>query len=82
MTHELHARYKVSSIREGGNMLAKANKLPDQYINRTHAAEMMDCSTQYIDKVIKAKKLRAFHLGRKVLISVSDLLALLQELRP
>jgi excisionase family DNA binding protein len=49
------------------------------YFTRRQAATMFSCSDQLISKLIKNKKLRAFKLGRKVLIHKDDLLALLRE---
>jgi excisionase family DNA binding protein len=49
------------------------------FISRVHAAEMMDCSVQLIDKFIVCGKLKAYRLGRKVLIRREDLFRLLEE---
>jgi hypothetical protein len=48
----------------------------NQFVSRVRAAEMLDCSVQLIDKFIRLKKLRAFYLGRKVIVRCADLLAL------
>jgi excisionase family DNA binding protein len=51
-----------------------------QFIPRVRAAEMLGCSTQLIDKFIRNDKLRAYKLGRKVLISRDELLSLLKPI--
>jgi excisionase family DNA binding protein len=50
-----------------------------EYFTRKQAAAMFSASPQLISKLIKSKKLRAFKLGRKVIIDRSDLLAVLKE---
>ena len=51
----------------------------NEFLSRKQAAKLLVCSDQLISKLIKGKKLRAFKLGRKVIIHRSDLLALLTE---
>jgi excisionase family DNA binding protein len=50
-----------------------------EYLTCKQAAAMYSCSDQLISKLIRNKKLRAFKLGRKVIIHRDDLLALLKE---
>jgi excisionase family DNA binding protein len=50
---------------------------PRQFVSRIRAAELLDCSPQTIDSLIKQSKLPAYHLGRKVLVKWSDVMALL-----
>jgi excisionase family DNA binding protein len=49
------------------------------FVSRVHAAAMFDCSVQLIDKFIKCGKLKAYRLGRKVLVRREELLRLLEE---
>ncbi len=49
------------------------------FISRVHSAETLDCSVQLIDKLINCGKLKAYRLGRKVLIRREDLMRLLEE---
>jgi excisionase family DNA binding protein len=51
----------------------------NDFLTRKQAAKLLRCSDQLISKLIKSKKLRAFKLGRKVIICRSDLLAVLKE---
>jgi hypothetical protein len=57
------------------------NRLPDklQFVGRIHAAEMLDCSPQLIDKLIRQKKLTAYHVARKVVVRWTELLRLVEE---
>jgi excisionase family DNA binding protein len=57
------------------------NRLPDklQFVGRIRAAESIDCSPQFIDKLIRQKKLTAYHVGRKVVVRWSELLRLIEE---
>jgi len=50
-----------------------------EFISRKQAATMLVCSDQLISKLIKNKKLRAYKLGRKVIIKRADLLSVLKE---
>jgi excisionase family DNA binding protein len=52
-----------------------------EFLSRKQAAAMFRCSDQLISKLIKNKKLRAFKLGRKVIIRKDDLLSVLKECR-
>lgn len=52
--------------------------LDNQFLSRTHAAELLDCSPQLIDKKIKLGELSSYHFGRKVLIKKQELLKLLE----
>lgn len=58
-----------------------AQRPPDklQFIGRLRAAEMLDCSVQLIDKFIRLKKLRAYHVGRKVVVRWADCLQIVEE---
>lgn len=51
------------------------DKLPadSQCLSRVHAAALIDVDPQTIDKLIKTNKLRAFRVGRKVLIRKDEL---------
>jgi excisionase family DNA binding protein len=51
----------------------------NDFLSRKQAAKLLVCSDQLISKLIKSKKLRAFKLGRKVIIRRSDLIAVLKE---
>jgi excisionase family DNA binding protein len=51
----------------------------NEFLSRKQAAELLVCSDQLISKLIKSKKLRAFKLGRKVIIKRADLLSVLRE---
>jgi excisionase family DNA binding protein len=55
------------------------NSRVSEYLTRKQAAEWFAASPQMISKKIKNKELRAFKLGRKVIIHRDDLLALLKE---
>lgn len=48
------------------------------FVSRTHAAELLDCSVQLIDKFIRCGKLRAYRLGRKVVVRRTDLMAMVE----
>ena len=48
-----------------------------QYLTITHAAEMIDGSTDFIDDVIRAGKLPVYWKGRTRLVKVSELEAIL-----
>jgi len=50
-----------------------------QFTPRVTAAKRLGCSVQLIDKWIREHRIRAFKLGRKVVIPESDLLRLLDE---
>jgi len=58
-----------------------AQRPPDklQFIGRLRAAEMLDCSVQLVDKFIRLKKLRAYHVGRKVVVRWADCLQIVEE---
>jgi len=51
----------------------------NEFLSRKQAAQLYVCSDQLISKLIKSKKLRAFKLGRKVIIKRADLLSVLRE---
>lgn len=52
-------------------------KLPD-LIRRARAAEILASSTQLVDKLLRQNKLRAYRVGRNVLIDQNELLAKLE----
>lgn len=54
-------------------------RIDPEYFTRKQAATLYQCSDQLISKLIRNKKLRAFKLGRKVIIRRDDLLSLLKE---
>jgi excisionase family DNA binding protein len=60
-------------------MLEK-DKLPSksQFIGRIGAAGLLDVSPQTIDKFIRTGRLRAFHVGRKVIVRKDELLQLVE----
>jgi excisionase family DNA binding protein len=59
--------------------MPKAKPFADsQYLSRIHAAELIDCSVQLIDKKIKLKQLTSYKFGRKTLIRKDELLRLLE----
>jgi excisionase family DNA binding protein len=51
-----------------------------QFISRVKAAELLDCSTQLIDKKIRLGQLPGYRFGRKVLIRKDQLLSLVEEI--
>lgn len=56
---------------------AKSSSQP-QFVGRIRAAELLDCSPQLIDKFIRLGRLRAFHLGRKVVVRHDELYKLVE----
>ncbi len=48
-------------------------------VGRDRAAEMLDVSTRVIDEAIKNGGLRAFRIGRRVLIRRADLLKFAEQ---
>ena len=50
-----------------------------EFLSRKQAAELLCASDQLISKLIKNKKLRAYKVGRKVIIKRADLLSVLKE---
>lgn len=59
-------------------MPEKANLPTNQFVSRVRAAERLDCSVQLIDKFIRLGKLRAYHVGRKVVVREADLLSMVE----
>ena len=49
-----------------------------QFVGRIRAAEIVDCSPQTIDKFIRTGRLRAFRVGRKVVVRQDELLRLVE----
>ena len=49
-----------------------------QFLSRIHAAQLLDVSPQLIDKFVLLGQLRAFRLGRKIVIRKADLLKLVE----
>ena len=49
------------------------------YLGRLRAAEFVDCSPQTIDKFIHTGRLRAFRIGRKVVVRQDELLRLVER---
>ncbi len=49
---------------------------PSLFISRVHAAEMLDCSVQLIDKYILNETLHPVRIGRKVILRRAELLNL------
>jgi excisionase family DNA binding protein len=47
--------------------------LPRQFLSRAHAAESRDCSVQLIDRLIHDGLLKAYPLGRRILICEAEL---------
>jgi excisionase family DNA binding protein len=45
-----------------------------QFISRMRAAQILDCSPQTIDKFIRSGRLRAYHVGRKVVVRLDELI--------
>jgi excisionase family DNA binding protein len=48
------------------------------FLGRTRAAEFVDCSPQTIDKFIRTGRLRAFRVGRRVVVRQDELLQLVE----
>jgi excisionase family DNA binding protein len=57
---------------------AERSSADSQFLSRVHAAELLDVSVQLIDKFVSLGQLRAFRLGRKVVIRKADLLKLVE----
>jgi hypothetical protein len=53
--------------------------LPEQFISRKHAAQLLDCSVQLIDRLIRDNLLPSYHLGGRTLICVHELIALVRS---
>jgi excisionase family DNA binding protein len=49
-----------------------------RFVGRIRAAELLDCSPQLIDKFIRLGRLRAFRLGRKVVVRHDELCKLVE----
>jgi excisionase family DNA binding protein len=49
-----------------------------QFIGRIRAAELSDVSPQTIDKFIRTGRLRAFRIGRRVVVRQDELLRLVE----
>lgn len=49
------------------------------FVGRIHAAEIVDVSPQTIDKFIRTGRLRAFRIGRKVVVRQGELLRLVEN---
>lgn len=49
-----------------------------QFLGRIRAAELLDVSPQTIDKFIRTGRLRAFRIGRKVVVRQDELLRLVE----
>jgi len=45
------------------------------FVGRDRAAELIDVSSRFIDRAIRANDLLAFRVGKRVLIKTSDLVA-------
>ena len=58
-------------------MKPQVSDLPQ--LGRVRAAELLDCSPQLIDKLIRKGTLRAFRVGKKVLLREDDLRRMLEE---
>jgi excisionase family DNA binding protein len=50
-----------------------------RFLGRIRAAEFLDCSPQTIDKFIHTGRLRAFRIGRKVIVRQDELLQLVER---
>jgi excisionase family DNA binding protein len=50
----------------------------EQFVSRIRAAELLDCSPQTIDKLIRQGAIKAFRVGRKVIVRRADLLRLVE----
>jgi excisionase family DNA binding protein len=57
---------------------SKPSSVDPQFLSRTHAAELLDVSPQLIDKFVLLGRLRAFRLGRKVVVRKDELLRLVE----
>ena len=49
-----------------------------QFLGRTRAAEFLDVSPQTVDKLIHRGQLRAFRIGRRVVVRRDELLQLVE----
>jgi len=59
---------------------SESSSSPDetQYVGRTRAAALLDVSPQTIDKYVHTGRLRAFHVGRKVVVRRDELMRLVE----
>lgn len=49
-----------------------------QFVGRIRAAALLDVNPQTVDKYIRRGQLRAFHIGRKVVVRRDELLRLVE----
>jgi excisionase family DNA binding protein len=49
-----------------------------RFVGRIRAAELLDVSPQTIDKFIRRGQLRAFHIGRKIVLRWDELLRMVE----
>jgi excisionase family DNA binding protein len=58
---------------------AKPNRASNaQFVGRIRAAQLLDVSPQTIDKFIRSGRLRAYRIGRKVIVRKDELLRLVE----
>jgi excisionase family DNA binding protein len=57
----------------------KVSQTNPQFISRVHAAKMLDCNVQLVDRLVKEGRLPVVRLGRKILIRQEVLLQLLES---
>lgn len=62
--------------------MTTATEQATQFVSRQRAAELLDCSTQMVDKLLKSGRVPAHYLGVSVRIKVSDLQAALEVYDP
>jgi excisionase family DNA binding protein len=70
---------KITSTRDVLVHAEMSRDSSNEFLSRKQAARLLVCSDQLISKLVKNKKLRAFKLGRKVIILRSDLVSVLKE---
>jgi len=71
---ERRTRWEAELVRPERSMSVNRS----QFVGRIRAAEILDVSPQTIDKFIRTGRLRAFHVGRKVVVRQDELLRLVE----
>ena len=59
--------------------ISSRNSSGDQFIGRIRAAAMLDINPQTLDKLIRQGTLKAFRVGRRVILRRDDLLKFVEE---
>jgi excisionase family DNA binding protein len=72
----MSAKKRVPSSRRDRGRHTTINQIPtDGFLGRLEAAEFTALSVQTLDAMIKQGKLRAYQVGRRVLVCKQDLIA-------